>query len=60
MVTDATMCFEIRAFLYDGEKEREVGLGERVTLFLMEPYENSVLNVTAKNLSYSGLKSFMQ
>ena len=38
MVCDATTSFVLRAFPYVGREEREVGLGEHVTLSLMEPY----------------------
>ena len=34
---------------YVGREEREIGLGEHVTLSLMEPYKNMGLNVTTDN-----------
>ena len=49
MVCDTTTCFVLRAFLYVGREEREVGLGEHVTLLLMEPYKKTGLNVTIEN-----------
>ena len=38
MVCDTTTSLVLRAFPYVGIEEREVGLGEHVTLSLMEPY----------------------
>ena len=38
MVCDTTTSFVLWAFPYVGREEREVGLGEHVTLSLMEPY----------------------
>ena len=39
MVCDTTTCFVLQAFLYVTREEREVGLGEHVTLSLMESYK---------------------
>ena len=49
MVCDTTTSFVLQAFPYVGREEREVGLGEYVTLSLMEPYKNTVVNVTTDN-----------
>ena len=49
MVCDTTTSFVLRAFLYVGREERDVGLGEYVTLSLMESYKNTGLNVTTNN-----------
>ena len=49
MVCDTTTSFVLRAFPYVGIEEREVGLGEHVTLSLMEPYQNMGLNVITGN-----------
>ena len=49
MVCDTTTSFVLRAFPYVGREEREVGLGEHVTLSLMEPYKNMGLSVTTGN-----------
>ena len=49
MVCDTTTSFVLRAFPYVGREEREVGLGEHVTLSLMEPYKNTGPNVTTDN-----------
>ena len=49
MVCDTTTSFVLRAFPYVGREEREVGLGEQVTLSLMEPYKNMGLNVITGN-----------
>ena len=49
MVCYTTTSFVLRAFPYVGREEREVGLGEHVTLSLMEPYKNTGLNVTTGN-----------
>ena len=38
MVCDTTTSFVLRAFPYVGREEREVGIGEYVTLSVMEPY----------------------
>ena len=40
-VCDTTTCFVLRAFPYVGKEKREVGLGEHVTLSLMEPYKKT-------------------
>ena len=49
MVCDTTTSFVLRAFPCVGREEREVGLGEHVTLSLMEPYWNMGLNVITGN-----------
>ena len=49
IVCDTTTYFVLRAFFYVGREEREVGLGEHVTLSLMEPYKKMGLNVTTDN-----------
>ena len=41
IVCDTTTCFVLRAFPYVGREEKEVGLGEHVTLSLMEPYKKT-------------------
>ena len=49
MVCDTTSSFALPAFPYVGGEEKEFGLGEYVTLFLIEPYKNTGLNVTTDN-----------
>ena len=49
MVCDTTTFFVLRAFPYVGREEREVGFGDHVTFSLMQPYENTGLNVTTDN-----------
>ena len=49
MVCDTMTSFVLRAFPYVGGGERKAGLGEHVTLSLMEPYKNTGLNVTTDN-----------
>ena len=49
MVYDTTISFVLRAFPYVGREERKVGLGEHVTLSVMEPYKNTRLVITTDN-----------
>ena len=49
MVCDTTTFSVLWAFPYVDGEEREVGLGEHVTLSLMESYTNMGLNVTIDN-----------
>ena len=62
MLCDATTYYVLRAFPYVGKEEdlASTGLGEFVTLTLMEPYRNAGLNVTCDNFftSLSLAKNF--
>ena len=63
MVCDTTTSFILRAFPYVGREDREVGLGEHVTLSLMEPYKNTGLNITTDNFFHiieSSQKTFAE
>ena len=64
MLCDATTYHVLRAFPYVGKEEDRVltGLGEFVTLSLLEPYRNAGLNVTCDNFlkSLSLAKKLLQ
>ena len=64
MLCDATTYYVLRAFPYVGKEEdrASTGLGEFVTLSLLEPYQNVGLNVTCDNFftSLSLAKKLLQ
>ena len=64
MLCDATTYYVLRAFPYVGKEEdrASTGLGEFVTLSLLEPYQNAGLNVTCDNFftSLSLAKKLLQ
>ena len=64
MLCDATTYYVLRAFPYVGKEEdrSSTGLGEFVTLSLLEPYRNAGLNVNCDNIftSLSLTKKLLQ
>ena len=64
MLCDATTYYVLRALPYVGKEEdrASTGLGEFVTLSLLEPYQNAGLNVTCENFitSLSLAKKLLQ